>query len=325
MRTICAAETASTLTASTLRRSLLPVGLFAFLAILPTPADAITLPTFSLGRNDCVNVAGVCWHTDYESARREAQAAKKMMLVNFVADGGSDYQRSFEKYLHENESIRKELGDYVLVRVPENERPGVLRLGLLRKNRGRLLDDPAYKYMSKTPGVAIVDFKHANQDFSGRVVTALPFKNGKYYRWTNSDLAVALDLPAGSITQRTMVWAVRIHPEHPHSTEGVMHPELAEGARKQSAYQAQIGVQGHHNWETRVHHLVSSTRAHGASEVVAESWENQGMIDSCIDCVLSWRHSPGHWGAVSGTHRYYGYDIRLGNNGIWYGTGIFAN
>ena len=325
MRTNCAIQTAPTLPASTLGRLLLSIGLFTFLAVLPTAADAITLPTFSLGRNDSVNVAGVCWHTDYEYARREAKAAKKMLLVNFVADGGSDYQRSFEKYLHENESIRKQLGDYVLVRVPENERPGILRRGVLRKSRGRLLDNPAYKYMTKTPGVAIVDFKHANQDFSGRVVTALPFKNGKYYRWTNSQLAAALDLPAGTITQRTMVWAVRIHPERPHSTEGKMHAELAEGARKQSAYQASIGVQGHHHWETRVHHLVSSTRAHGASEVVAESWPNQGMIDSCIDCVQSWRHSPGHWSAVSGTHRYYGYDIRQGGNGIWYGTGIFAN
>jgi hypothetical protein len=319
MRTICARFATWT------RPSLSAIGLTLVLALLPSAADAIQIPTFSLGRTDCVNVAGVCWHTNYENARREAKAGKKMLLVNFIADGGSNYQRSFEKYLHENEAVRKQLDDFVLVRVSENERPGMLRLGVLRKSRSRLLDDPAYRYMSKTPGVAIVDFKHTNTDYSGRVVTALPFKNGKYYRWTNSQLAVALDLPAGTITQRTMVWAVRIHPEHPRSTNGKMHPELAEGARKQSAYQAQIGVQGHHNWESRIHHLVSSTRAGGASEVVAESWPNQGMIDSCIDCVLSWRHSPGHWGAVSRNQRYYGYDIRQGGNGIWYGTGIFAN
>jgi hypothetical protein len=49
------------------------------------------------------------------------------------------------------------------------------------------------------------------------------------------------------------------------------------------------------------------------------------MIDSCIDCVQSWRHSPGHWRGVAGRHRAFGYDIRRGRNGIWYGTGIFAN
>lgn len=301
---------------------------FAVIAIHSVLAGstlAIQLPTFSLGRSDCVTVAKLCWHTDYECARQEAEAQKKMLLVNFVASGGSDYQRSFEKYLHENQAIREHLDDYVLVRVPEDQRMGGSRLGFLRKNRARLIDDAAFQYLGGTPGLAIIDYKHTKQEFTGRVVTALPFKNGKYYRWTNSHLAAALDLPAGTITQRTMVWAVRIHPEHPRSTNGTMHPELANGAMKHSTHQASIGVQGHHNWENRVHRLVSRAHAHGASEVVAESWPNQGMIDSCIDCVLSWRHSPGHWSAVSGTHKYYGYDIRKGSNGIWYGTGIFAN
>ena len=52
---------------------------------------------------------------------------------------------------------------------------------------------------------------------------------------------------------------------------------------------------------------------------------DQGMIDSCIDCVDSWRHSSGHWRGVSRRHRAFGYDIRRGRNGIWYGTGIFAD
>jgi hypothetical protein len=301
------------------------LSLFTVLAVLPTVASAIELPVFSLRRSDCVTVSELCWHTSYEAACDEARAEKKMLLVNFVPGGSNAQQRSLEKYLHENAAVRKQLADCVLVRVPRDERTGGLRLGLLRKGRGQLIDDPAFKYLGHKPGLAIIDYQHTKEPYFRHVVTALPFTNGKYYRWTNSHLAVALKLPAGTITQRTMVWAVRIHPESPRSTNGTMHPELAAGAAKQSAYQASIGVQGHHHWESRVHHLVSRTHAHGASEVVAESWENQGMIDSCIDCVLSWRHSPGHWGAVSRNQKYYGYDIRQGGNGIWYGTGIFAN
>jgi hypothetical protein len=41
--------------------------------------------------------------------------------------------------------------------------------------------------------------------------------------------------------------------------------------------------------------------------------------------VDSWRHSSGHWQGVSRPHRAFGYDIRRGRNGIWYGTGIFAD
>jgi hypothetical protein len=69
----------------------------------------------------------------------------------------------------------------------------------------------------------------------------------------------------------------------------------------------------------------AQVEANDASEVVAESWPDQNLIDSCIDCVDSWRHSPGHWRAVRGRHRLFGFDIRRGRNGIWYGTGIFAN
>jgi hypothetical protein len=61
----------------------------------------------------------------------------------------------------------------------------------------------------------------------------------------------------------------------------------------------------------------------GASEVCAESWENQDLLDSCVDCVASWRQSSGHWNAVRSPQAAYGYDIRRGSNGIWYATGIF--
>src|SRR5690606_5540407 len=109
------------------------------------------------GRSECVTVAGLCWHTNYECARQEAESQQKMLLVNFVASG-SDYQRSFEKYLHEHKAIRKQLDDYVLVRVQEDERMSGSRLGLFRKNRSRLIDDPAFKFLGRTPGVAIIDY-----------------------------------------------------------------------------------------------------------------------------------------------------------------------
>jgi hypothetical protein len=138
-------------------------------------------------------------------------------------------------------------------------------------------------------------------------------------------LNAALDLPPGTISQRTMVWAVRVHGEAPASTAGVQHAVLTQAAAEQSAYQARLGVQGHHRWETRVHQIRTAAGVNGASEVVAESWPDENLIDACIDCVASWRQSPGHWQAVRTRHRLFGYDIRRGRNGIWYGTGIFGN
>jgi hypothetical protein len=120
-----------------------------------------------------------------------------------------------------------------------------------------------------------------------------------------------------------MIFAVRTHPEGPQSTKGTFHPVLASEAQSHSVHQAQIRVQGHHSWETRFHRI--NSRVQGlATEVVAESWGGESLVDAAIECVRSWRHSPGHWGAVRASHRDYGYDIRRGANGIWYATGIFS-
>jgi hypothetical protein len=90
-------------------------------------------------------------------------------------------------------------------------------------------------------------------------------------------------------------------------------------AASHSAHQARIRRQGHHGWDVRSQRLGGA-----AAEVCAESWENQDLMDSCVDCVASWRQSSGHWSAVRSPQSSYGYDIRRGPNGIWYATGIFV-
>ncbi len=84
-------------------------------------------------------------------------------------------------------------------------------------------------------------------------------------------------------------------------------------------------MQGHHSWESRFHRINSKLPSGVvAQEVVAESWPNEGLVEACVDCVHSWRQSPGHWGAVRRRHPLFGYDIKRGRNGIWYATGIFG-
>jgi hypothetical protein len=104
---------------------------------------------------------------------------------------------------------------------------------------------------------------------------------------------------------------------------GQLHPVLADEASKHSTYQASITVQGHHSWDSRFQRINSKVGGL-AQEVVAESWPNEGLVDACIDCVQSWRQSPGHWGAVRARQPLFGYDIKRGRNGIWYATGIFG-
>jgi hypothetical protein len=260
------------------------------------------------------------WQTDYAAAYDTAKRNGKMLLISFVPDDEEllSLQDEMDCWIETDADICARMRDLVLARLPMTTQidEGGKRM--------RLVDHPAFRELGG-PGIAILDLRDAEQPYYGRVVTALPLTRGKYYRWQNSHLSAALVLPPGSLSQRTMIWAVRVHDESPASTAGELHSALAQAAADQSAYQAEIGVQGHHRWETRFHQIRLAARANAASEVVAESWPNENLIDACIDCVASWRHSPGHWQAVRTRHRLFGYDIRRGRNGIWYGTGIFAN
>lgn len=260
--------------------------------------------------------ASVQWGDDYMAAYGEAQEAKQFLLINF--EGDESAQRDLDAVIERDEALRAKLTAMTLVRVPrdvEVEEDGKLV---------KLLDHAAFAEMHGRPGLAIIDLANEDEDYYADVVSAYPFMSSKYYRWRPEYLKEIVDLPAGTITQRTMVWAVRIHPEDPASTRGRQHTTLARAAESHSRLQARIQRQGHHNWNSRFQQI-SSAGGGSASEVVAESWPNQTMIDSCIDCVDSWRHSPGHWRAVRSRHRSYGYDIRRGRNGIWYGTGIFTD
>lgn len=187
-----------------------------------------------------------------------------------------------------------------------------------------LITNPSLREMRQGPGVFVVDC--TTGPLSGRIISILPKTPGKYYRFMPFHIDELANLPSGTLTQRSMILAVRIHPERPQSTASECHTYLCQKAASHSAYQANILKQGHHNWGPRSQDIVHKTGHIGqASEICAQSWENQDLLDSCVDCVASWRHSSGHWQAVHSKQIAYGYDIRRGTNGIWYATGIFLD
>ncbi len=267
-------------------------------------------------RSSTATVGALEWRTDYNAAYRAAKQHKRMLLINFVPAADDAMQLSADEYMDQKNMVDR-LERVERLRVPVDAEITVN--GKVQK----LLSFPAFAELNNGPGFVLLDLRHAGAPYYGCPVNVLPYASGKYYRWRDSHLHVMLDLPAGTLTQRSMIFAVRIHPEGPASTFGTHHPTLATGAASHSNYQASIGVQGHHHFESRYGQLTAA--GNEVSEVVAESWPDQNLIDSCIDCVQSWRQSPGHWGGVVRRHRAFGYDIRRGRNGIWYGTGIFAD
>ena len=283
---------------TSLRRTCLVVALFA---CLDARGDE---PTAAAPQGQ-----GPRWIDGYAAGVDAAEDADAMLLVS-VAPGP------------ENDAVAARLArPDVQARFTRSGTPWVF-CRVTGSAADRLVADPSLAEMRRGPGVFVVD--HAHPEWDGRVVSILPRTPGKYYRFEPAHVDELAALPAGSLTQRSMILAVRIHPESPQSTCGTCDATLCREAAAHSGHQAAIRRQGHHGWDARSQRVVGAAGGAGsASEVCAESWENQDLLDSCVDCVASWRQSSGHWGAVRAPQAAFGYDIRQGTNGIWYATGIF--
>jgi len=277
------------------------------------PAEGATPAPPTIADGETAGGGAVQRIDDYAAATEAARQTQAMLLVS-VEPAGGDPADAAGQWLERPD---------VQQRFAASGTPWVFcRLGLHDAGAG-LVGDPSLREMRRGAGVFVVD--HTPGAYNGRIVSILPRTAGKYYSFSPSHIDELPSLPNGSLTQRSLILAVRIHPEHPQSTQGSFDPTLAEAATSHSEHQARIGRQGHHDWQSRSQALAGRVGGGGyPQEVCAESWENQDLLDSCVDCVASWRQSSGHWSAVKSPQSSYGYDIRRGPNGIWYATGIFV-
>lgn len=269
------------------------------------------------GGNPAAKPPALSWHQDYGKAVAAAEKQRQMLLIYFRANQASPTRDKFESEALADPAVKKKLKGFTLLKLPMDTQISI------EGSRQTLLSHAAFSDMLGSPGLAVVDYAHPKASYGGCVVSAFPLTEN--YSYTAEQVAVILDLPPGTITQRTLIYAVRTHPERPASTDGVCDPTLAAEAESHSEYQAQIRNQGHHFWERRFHRI-NACLPGGllAKEVCAESWPGQGLLESAVECVRCWRQSSGHWQAVSSPHQVYGYDMKLGANGIWYATGIFG-
>jgi hypothetical protein len=259
----------------------------------------------------------IAWYDDYAEARGRAIADGRMLFIYFHEVERNAAQEAFETISLANPKVGEGLQKFVAVRLSVDARIDVDGEVI------RLIEHGAFAEMNGRQGVAIVDYEDAESENFGQVVSVFPFREGRYYR--PHAVNAMIELPSGTLTQRTMIFAVRMHPESPRSTQGEFNAVLADEAESHSMLQARIRVQGHHSWNTRFHRI--SNRLRGGSlprEVVAESWGGESLVEACYECVNSWRHSSGHWGAVRARHKMFAFDIKRGSNGVWYATGIFA-
>src|SRR5262245_39934152 len=257
-------------------------------------------------------------HNDYDRAARLATKEKKDLVIYFHEDDSLDVA------LRDDE-VQKRLADFVCLRVPVS----------YEYDSQRLLNLPAIEDMMGKPGLAIVSFHDAELPTYRHVISAHPLV-GSRYGWVPGygpcEIATILDLPAtATLSQRSMTYAIRVHPERPRSVHGMAHRAFLGHAERHSYRQAATQRQHHADIIAASHQMAteSGEPVAAGSEVVAESWGRvvggENVLEAAFSCVDAWRHSAGHWGAVSRLHRFFGYDIARGANGTWYATGIFGD
>lgn len=256
----------------------------------------------------------IAWETDYRHAMEVANQKRKLLVI-FFRDEKSPLWQRLERETLSDPMVREKLKDVVCARLPVDVK---ITLG---GKETELLKHPAFREMLGKPGIAMLDFTDAVRGLHGCVVSTFPLEPALFYG--PKELLVMLDLPSGTLTQRTLIYAVRVHPEHPASAIGQPHRKLVEEAESHSGYQAKIHLQGHHRWDARFPRIGAMLGC-SPREVCAESWPNQNLVEAAVECVRCWRLSHGHWNAVEAKTSAFGYDMKLGANGVWYATGIFA-
>lgn len=259
----------------------------------------------------------VDWHSQYEAAFKAAAAKTRQLFVWFYDPRAiAENERFFVEAL-EQPAIAARLGQrFVAAKLPLDAQMS------WEAEPTPLLAHSGFAALHRQPGLAIVDLTDGDSPHHGHVVSAYPFSRVPI---DAAKLTVLLDLPRGSLTQRTLIFAVRTHPDAPASTAGHLSSLLLRETASHAAHQARINLQGHHQWDQRFHAINAELPGGlAAQEVCAESWPGQDLVEAAEECVDSWRQSPGHWEAVSRRHALYGYDMQLGSNGVWYAAGIFA-
>jgi len=235
------------------------------------------------------------WQDDYTKATDLAMKEKKDLVIYFQNQGELNDALA-------NAEVAKKLEQFVCLKIPTDYKVA----------DKRLLDYSVLSDMMGKPGLVVVSYQDKKLPTFATVISAHPI-TGSRYRWVPAygaeQVKVTLDLPAhATLSQRSMIYAVRVHPEVPQSVFSTCHPAFLEHAQSHSQRQAGMQRQHHANLLATSGNLRSRVEMgfSGAQEVVAESWGRfvggENVLEAAFSCIDAWRQSPGHGGAVAGRH-----------------------
>ncbi len=241
------------------------------------------------------------WHEDYFTAYKEAEREHKQLFIFFRDEQQGHVADSYEFNELTDEALEPGLRKMVLAVLPLD--------ATIQNTQEQLLDHEAFVHQQHRQGIAVVDLVDSGSSLHGKVVSAHPFTEGRHM--TSESTKLVLELPRGTITQRSLIYAARLNPYQPAGVKGKATNKLLDFAAGHCGTMC--------SWSS-MHHS-----SYGGAEIVANLGSGKTIVDTAKAAIAMWQGSPPHWGILTRQYRNFGLDMKRSASGHWYATGVFSN
>lgn len=230
------------------------------------------------------------WHSDYLAAYVEASQEKRFLLMLFRenAFGGEPLISTDSVFAP---SMRPMLEQFSRVELPLNAAMPIVS----KKNQDTEQDDlpnlllkhRSFRHLGMRPGIAVVDLTDQASPNHARVVSVLPLPESGQFN--NADLTLALRLPQGAISQRTLLFAIRSTIPDSSLSMREFSPALIELAHRNSRYMANAGQVGSFDQENREQRIEKEFGPQAELKELVFATESETTIhDAALQAVTSW-------------------------------------
>lgn len=263
------------------------------------------------------------WHNDYLAAYVEASQEKRYLLMLFRENVvGGEPLSSADKIFAP--SMRPMLEQFSRVELPLN----AAMPNLSGKNNDSpqndlpnlLLKHRSFRHLGMQQGIAVVDLTDPASPNHARVVSVLPLPEGGQFN--GDDLMLALNLPKGAISQRTLLFAIRSTVPDSSLSMREFSPALIELAHRNSRYMANAGQTGSFDQENRQRKIEEKFGPQAELKELVFATKSEATIhDAALQAVTSWISNSESFEILDSPATAMGMDMfQDSESGRWYVT-----
>ncbi len=258
--------------------------------IVPDAGDSIVQSETAEVTKPETPVDSLKWHSDYIAAYVEASQKKRYLLMLFRdAIAGGEPLASIDDVFAP--SMRPILEQFSRVELPLN---AVMPILADKNNDSQkkglpnlLLKHRSFRHLGTQPGIAVVDLTNRSSPNYARVVTVLPLPESGQFQ--NGSLTLALNLPKGTISQRTLLFAIRSTVPDSSLSMREFNSTLVELAHRNSRYMSSAGQTGSFDQETRQQRIEQEFGPQAELKQLVFATDSEATIhEAALQAVTKW-------------------------------------